>query len=317
MGHNTGYFGPMAAPGIMLGTGHSRASTKGREMEKSSRVSADGLCPATVAKGPSQNPWPGKRVAIVTGASGAIGSAISAGMAAHGYAVVMVCRSAERADAAVQAVRRQVADAEIRTELVDVSRRAPIDAFAKRWTGPAQVLINNAAVAPPERTETPDGIEMQLATNVLGYVWMMRAFEQALRNSAPARVVNVASYWAGDLDLGDLQFTRRRYDNETAYRQSKQANRMLTVAFAKRWSPSQITVNACHPGDANSALSNALGYGGHESPEAAADTPVWLATDPSLAAITGKYFARRQQRVCEFASNEKAIAALDAICEAF
>ena len=52
--------------------------------------------------------------------------------------------------------------------------------------------------------------------------------------SAPARVVNVASYWAGGLDLEDLEFKRRRYDNDAAYRQSKQADRMLTVAFAER-----------------------------------------------------------------------------------
>jgi NAD(P)-dependent dehydrogenase (short-subunit alcohol dehydrogenase family) len=207
-----------------------------------------------------------------------------------------------------------VTGADVRTEVVDVSRRAELDAFAKRWRGPLQVLINNAAIAPRTRTETPEGIEMQLATNVLGYVWMMRAFEAALRASAPARIVNVASYWAGDLDMADLQFQRRPYNNDTAYRQSKQANRMLTLAFAKRWPPSQITVNACHPGDASSVLSNALGYGGHESPEDAADTPVWLATDPSVAGITGSYFARRAQRPCEFASDQKAIAALDAIC---
>jgi NAD(P)-dependent dehydrogenase (short-subunit alcohol dehydrogenase family) len=255
-----------------------------------------------------------KRVAIVTGANGAIGRAISVGMAEQGYAVVMACRDAERGETAAKSVRQQVAGAEVRTEVVDVSRRAEIDAFAKRWRGPLHVLINNAAIAPRTRTETPEGIEMQLATNVLGYVWMMRTFEAALRASAPARIVNVASYWAGDLDMADLQFQRRPYNNDTAYRQSKQANRMLTVAFAKRWPPSQITVNACHPGDASSVLSNALGYGGHESPEAAADTPVWLATDPSVAGITGGYFAKRAQRPCEFAADQKAIAALDAIC---
>jgi NAD(P)-dependent dehydrogenase (short-subunit alcohol dehydrogenase family) len=146
---------------------------------------------------------------------------------------------------------------------------------------------------------------------------MMRAFEKTLRESAPARVVNVASYWAGDLDLDDLEFKRRTYNNDTAYRQSKQANRMLTVAFASRWPAAEVTVNACHPGDANSALSNALGYGGHDSPEQAADTPVWLATDPSVAGVTGKYFASRQMRPCEFASDAKAIAAFDEICSRF
>lgn len=259
----------------------------------------------------------GRRVAIVTGANGAIGRAICAGMAEHGFEVVMVCRSPERAQQASEQVRKAVAGAAVRTEIVDLSRREEIFALASRWQGPLDVLINNAAIAPRQRTETPEGIEMELATNVLGYVWMMRAFDNLLRASAPARMVNVASYWAGDLDLDDLQFKRRTYNNDTAYRQSKQANRMLTVAFAKRWPAAEVTVNACHPGDANSTLANSLGYGGHETPEQAADTPVWLATDPSLAGITGKYFASRQLRPCEFAGDAKAIAALEEICAQF
>jgi len=258
-----------------------------------------------------------QRVAVVTGANGTIGRAICAGLAERGYEVVMVCRHAGRARAALAAVKKQVRDANLRSEIVDVSRREEIFASASRWRGPLDVLVNNAAIAPRQRTETPDGIEMEFATNVLGYVWMMRAFEPVLRASAPARVVNVASYWAGDLDLGDLEFKHRPYNNDTAYRQSKQADRMLTVAFAKRWPASVITVNGCHPGDANSALSNSLGYGGHETPEEAADTPVWLATDPALEGVTGKYFAQRRARCCEFAQDEAAVAALDKLCAGF
>ncbi len=241
-----------------------------------------------------------QRVAIVTGANGAIGRAICAGMAERDFEVVMVCRNPERARQAAEAVKQAVSRALLRAEIVDLSRREEILAFASRWRGPLDVLINNAAIAPRRRVETPEGIEMEFATNVLGYVWMMRAFDKALREASPARVVNVASYWAGDLDLDDLQFKRRAYNNDTAYRQSKQANRMLTVAFARRWPATDVTVNACHPGDANSALSNSLGYGGHETPEQAADTPVWLATDPALAGVTGKYFASRRMRSCEF-----------------
>jgi NAD(P)-dependent dehydrogenase (short-subunit alcohol dehydrogenase family) len=79
-------------------------------------------------------------------------------------------------------------------------------------------------------------------------------------------VVNVASYWAGGLDLGDLELERRRYDNDAAYRQSKQADRMLSVAFAERLRDAGVTANACHPGDVVSTLSRNLGFGGHETP---------------------------------------------------
>lgn len=258
-----------------------------------------------------------RKVAVVTGANGTIGQAICMGMAKHGFEVVMVCRDLERGMDAADRVALAESRAIVRTEIVDLSCRAEIEAFAERWRGPLAVLINNAAIAPRQRSETPEGIERQFAANVLGYVWMMRAFEKVLRASAPARVVNVASTWAGDLDLTDLQFKRRPYDNDTAYRQSKQANRMLTVAFAQRWSPNEITVNSCHPGDSHSTLSHALGYGGSQSPEESADTPVWLATEPKLAGTTGKYFARRKEQVCEFARDRQAIAALDDICGRF
>jgi len=255
-----------------------------------------------------------KPLAIVTGANGAIGKAIAAGIARAGFEVVMVCRDERRAARALDEVRQASGNSDVRTELADLSRRESVFALAARWQGPLDVLVNNAALAPRRRSETPEGIELQFATNVLGYVWMMRAFEPALRQSAPARVVNVASYWAGDLDLADLQFQRRRYDNDQAYRQSKQANRMLTVAFAQRWRDSGITVNSCHPGDANSALSNALGFGGSETPERAAATPVWLATEPSLRDVTGQYFVNCRPARCAFAADVQGIAELDAIC---
>ncbi len=158
---------------------------------------------------------------------------------------------------------------------------------------------------------------MQFATNVLGYFWMTRLFSEHLTASAPARVINVASYWAGDLDLNDLEFKRRRYSNDTAYRQSKQANRMLTVAFATRLQSDNVTVNACHPGDVNSQLSNDLGFGGQTSPDDGADTPVWLATDPSVQPTTGQYFEQRHAVRCRFGEDTAAVEALYTACSTY
>ena len=91
---------------------------------------------------------------------------------------------------------------------------------------------------------------------------------------------------------------------------------MLTVAFAQRWRDSGITVNSCHPGDANSALSHALGFGGSETPKQAAATPVWLATESS-AETTGQYFANCRPARCAFSGDAQGIAELDAICARF
>lgn len=251
------------------------------------------------------------RVFLVTGATGTIGKAIARQLAeSHNSEVVLVCRNKSKAEQTVDEIVRLTRNTRVRYELADLSRHHDIRKLAKRWTGPLNVLVNNAAETPRSRQETPEGIERQFATNVLGYFWLINEFTEILKASAPARIVNVASYWAGGLDLNDLEFTRRRYDNDKAYRQSKQADRMLSAAFAEKLKPHQIAVNACHPGDVHSTLSHNLGFGGYETPDQAAETPVWLATQPIGQETTGKYFEHMRESHCAFSQNRQAVDAL-------
>lgn len=262
-----------------------------------------------------QNGRPDGRTAIVTGATGAIGKAIAHQIAAKpGYRVVLIGRDKSRTRRAAQEIAQDTGNQAVDYEIVDLSRRAEIKALSQRWSGPLHVLVNNAATTPRQRLETPEGIELQWATNVLGYVWSTQAFSERLIEAAPARVVNVASYWAGNLDLDDPEFKRRRYDNGLAYRQSKQANRMLSVALAEQLRPQGVTVNACHPGDVNSKLSNNLGFGGSESPDQGARTPVWLAVDPAVEGQSGLYFEHQQATPDRFAQDRAAVEALYELC---
>jgi NAD(P)-dependent dehydrogenase (short-subunit alcohol dehydrogenase family) len=231
--------------------------------------------------------------------------------------LVVIARDEDKAKRAVQEVIETTANPEVSYEIADLSRQAEIQSLARRWEGPLHVLVNNAAVTPRRRQETPEGIEMQFATNVLGYFWMTEAFRGILRQSAPSRIVDVASYWAGGLDLDDLEFKRRRYSNGTAYRESKQANRMLAVAWAEKLKDDGITINVCHPGDVNSQLSNNLGFGGSQSPDQGAETPVWLATEPIGGQVSGKYFERQRESHCQFSQDRNNIAKLFEICKAY
>jgi len=228
--------------------------------------------------------------------------------------VTLACRNKDKAQRAVKDVIRSTGNHNVRYELVDVSRYASVKDLAAHWDAPLNVLVNNAAATPRQRVETPEGIELQFATNVLGYFWMILAFRKYLERASQSRVVNVASYYAGGLDLDDLEFKRRRYDNNLAYRQSKQANRMLTVAQAGRLKATGISVNACHPGDANSKLSNNLGFGGHESPQEAARTPLWLALEPIGHEKTGKYFEHMREVEDPYVRDRDAIEALYQKC---
>jgi len=249
-----------------------------------------------------------RRAALVTGASGVIGKTIARKLAAEtGFAVVMVGRTPEKIEAAAGEVRRMTGNDLVRAAVADLSRPESIRALADGWEGPLHVLVNNASAVPLRRVENSEGREMQFAVNVLGYMRMIRAFAGRLADGAAesgmwSRIVNVASYWAGDLDVNDLEFRRRPYSAGTAYRQSKQAERMLTAVLAAELSGRRITVNACHPGEVNTPLSNALGFGGHESPDEGADTPAWLAVDPGLEGITGGWFKYREKWACRFAA---------------
>ena len=130
------------------------------------------------------------RVALVTGASGAIGKAIALGIADQpGYRVVLLCRDSQKAEKVVSEIIALSGNEQVSFEIVDVSSRASIKALAGRLQHPVHVLVNNAAATPRRRLETAAGIEMQFATNVLGYFWMMQALMEHLRAGSPARVV--------------------------------------------------------------------------------------------------------------------------------
>jgi len=111
-----------------------------------------------------------RSVALVTGATGAIGLAIASRIASRpDHEVVLLCRNAAKARAAVADIRQRTGNTRVRSEIVDLARRDSVAAVAARWEGPVHVLVNNAATTPRRREETPEGIELQFATNVLGY----------------------------------------------------------------------------------------------------------------------------------------------------
>jgi retinol dehydrogenase 12 len=259
-----------------------------------------------------------RKNAIVTGATGAIGKAIASGISSDGnYKLWIVARDEFKARSTVDEIRRKTGNGDVNYLIADLSDKDAIARIAGDWSAPLHVLVNNAATTPRQRLETEAGIEMQFATNVLGYYWMINYFLPYLKEGSPSRIVNVASYWAGGLNLEDPEFRHRRYNNDTAYRQSKQADRMLTGAFAERLSDYSITVNACHPGDVNSKLSNDLGFGGHESPEQGADTPLWLALSPDVEGLSGKYFGHRSESDSSFMKDKQAVERLFELCERY
>ncbi len=246
----------------------------------------------------------GKNI-IITGAYGAIGTAIAEQVAARGHRLFLIGRQEEKIHTLCRQIQRKSRNKEIYAICSDLSEGTEIRDLANRWKEPVDILINGAATAPKQWSTNSDGTELQFAVNVLSYFYMMHFFAPLMEPSSDARIINIASHWAGNFDMNDLEFRERPYFNDEAYRQSKQAIRMLGPVFAENFRKTGITVNSCHPGFVDSQLTRDLGLGGHETAEHAAKTPLYLTLSDDVKNKTGLYFERAQEVSCHFASDNK------------
>jgi NAD(P)-dependent dehydrogenase (short-subunit alcohol dehydrogenase family) len=269
----------------------------------------------------------GKRV-IITGPTSGIGKEIAIQLAALGAELVLACRDLERGKQTANEIAQRTG-AKCTVMCLDTSSQQSVREFARQFRERfprLDVLVNNAGVNRAKRELSVDGIELTFATNVLGYFVLTEELLDLLRSSAPERIVNVASTFAGELDLDDLQFERRSYSGQKAYMQSKACNRMLTWALAPRLQDSGVTVNAMTPGlvmqtglyrqapTAGLYIMRALSRFIGRTPVQGADTAVWLASSPQVEGISGQFFDRRRERVCEF-RNVEAEEKLWSICK--
>lgn len=267
----------------------------------------------------------GKRV-VITGPTSGIGKEIAFGLGALGASLVLGCRDVEMGHKVAEEISERTGAENIKVMRIDTSSRQSILEFAHAFKAKysrLDVLINNAALNRAQRHLNADGIELTFATNVLGYFSLTRELLPLLQAGHSARIINVASAFAGDLDLEDLQFERRAYEGPKAYAQSKACDRMLTWAFARRLNDTSVTANAMTPGlvaetglyrDTRAEIVNRLRKISQRSSAAGADTAVWLASSPEVEGESGKFFEERQVVKCEF-RNEKNEEKLWSICE--
>jgi retinol dehydrogenase-14 len=268
------------------------------------------------------------KTCLVTGASSGVGRAAAGALAGLGARVVMAVRDPEKGER----VRREIVGASWGLELdvlrVDLARQDSIRAFARDVLArypKIDVVVNNAGTWSERKKKSPDGIELTWATNVLGGFLLTNLVLPAVRAAGRARVINVASRLARGLDLSDVQFERRRYTGQAAYAQSKQANRMLTWALARRLAGLEVTANALTPGFVATGIfaqgGGPLGLAlwlysrvAAKKPAEGADTLVWLAASPEVEERTGLFWAHRQEQDCRF-RDEAAEEELWRLCE--
>ncbi|MCO1582004.1 SDR family NAD(P)-dependent oxidoreductase [Crossiella sp. SN42] len=238
----------------------------------------------------------GKR-AIVTGGASGIGVETARALASAGAEVTIAARNL----AAAEQVGAEVGALAAHLDLAD---RTSVAKFAADWQGPLHILVNNAGVMASPLTRTPEGWELQFATNHLGHFGLTLGLHRALAEAGGARVVSVSSsaHLMGTVDFDDLHFERRPYDPWVAYGQSKTANILFAVEAAQRWAADGIEVNALMPGGIRTGLqrhvANDPGFEAMvagsglrwKTTEQGAATSVLLAASPLVAGLSGRYF---------------------------
>ena len=267
---------------------------------------------------------------LITGATSGIGQEVALQLARKGASLVLACRSLERGHATAESIARETGGAKPDVLECDTGSQRSIRSFAAQVRAKVDrldVLVNNAGTQNMDRRLSPDGIEATFATNALGYFILTNELLDLLKASAPSRIVNVASTFAGGLDLDDLEFKRRPYGNVPAYKQSKQANRMLTWALARRLEGTRATANAMSPGLVMTGLYRDMkGFGrvfmqlfgmvAGRTVVQGADTVTWLATSPEVEGVSNKFWDKRRERRCEF-RDEVSEERLWKICETY
>lgn len=262
---------------------------------------------------------------LLTGASRGIGRATALELATRGANLSLLVRNRELGEKVVEEIRALGKPVRVDLFIADLSsmrdiRRVAADFLAKHDR--LDVLLNNAGAINMHRETTVDGYERTFATNHLAYFLLTELLLDRLKQSAPARIVNVSSEahrWA-QIDFDDPMFDERSYSGFGAYGPSKLANILFTRELSRRIEGTGVTANALHPGVIASGFGRnnkgAFGFIMRNlagpflgSEESGARTSVYLASSPEVDGKSGLYFKSSRECTPSRAARDDAAAA--------
>jgi NAD(P)-dependent dehydrogenase (short-subunit alcohol dehydrogenase family) len=208
----------------------------------------------------------------------------------------------------VEQIQRETGNPAVDLMLADLSLMAEVRCLADRFQNTysrLDVLVNNAGGSFMRRQETEEGLELTFALNYLSPFLLTNLLLEPLEDSAPARIVNVASemHRRAEIRFDDLQL-ERGYNIVRAYAQSKLALVTFTFHLARCLEGSGVTANALHPGFVATEIWEKAGFPVNllapliglfaASPEEGAETVVYLAASPEVADTSGRYFVDKE-----------------------
>jgi len=259
---------------------------------------------------------------MITGASSGLGRVTALEMARMGARLTLICRNRARGEDVIGEIRHRTGNDAVALMLADLSVQQSIRELAAEFLSrgePLHVLVNNAGVFNLKPEVMADGIETVFAVNHLSYFLLTMLLLERIKQSAPARIVNVASaaHRHGTIDFDDLG-GERRYRPMRIYGQSKLANILFTYELARRLEGTGVTVNCAHPGAVATGLATNNGALVKllmplvglfmRSPEQGAVTQIYLASSPEVEGVSGKYFVDSKPAQSSAESYDSAVA---------
>ncbi|GAA1136105.1 SDR family NAD(P)-dependent oxidoreductase [Nesterenkonia lutea] len=194
---------------------------------------------------------------VVTGATAGLGEVTTRELARVGAHVVIAVRNEQKAADIVRGIGPTKGRIEVRH--LDVADLASVRQFGRSWSEPVDVLINNAGIMQVPLTYTPDGLELQIATNYFGPF----ALTSALLPHITDRVVSLSSqlHRIGRARVDDLNWKTRKYDDLAAYADSKLAVVLFSNELQRRLKAanSHLRSITAHPGIAKTNLASHAG----------------------------------------------------------
>jgi retinol dehydrogenase-13 len=255
------------------------------------------------------------KTVIITGANKGIGKEAVKEIAKLGAKVYMACRSLDSANQVRDEIIKETGNQNVFVKHLDLASVDSIQKFAesfKQKEGKLDVLINNAGLWTKTKKLTDINVEQTFTVNVLGHQLLTQLLLNELRNAAPSRIINTASHFAGGLDIDDINFDKRNYNETLAYKQTKQANRMLTREWARRLEKVNISVYSLTPGFipdtelfreqniVGKFLLKAFALIEGKTIQEGADTIVWLASADKINGSNGGFYNQRKEEKCKF-----------------
>jgi len=259
------------------------------------------------------------KVVIITGSNKGIGKVAAKQMAKLGAKVYMACRSLDSANQAREEIVNETKNQNVFVRHLDLTSVYSIINFAERFKkeeSKLDVLINNAGLWTKTKKLTDVKVEQTFAVNVIGHQLLTQLLLDELKNAAPSRIINTASHFAGGLDINDINFDKRNYNETLAYKQTKQANRMLTREWARRLENDNISAYSLTPGFipdtelfreqnvVGKFLIKVFALIEGRTIEEGADTIVWLASVEKIIGSNGGFFNQRKEEKCKFNNPE-------------